>query len=701
MVVLLLFLGCSLPDNPGLPTWDTKLSFYMLNDSYDLLELADEDSSIVLTENAAGDTVLGIYQENTSEQDLEVGSTNSTNQEEDGKIGDIKIPDVDDVNGGISFGDFASAANLDIPDPPPPVSVVIPAFSFGDISIPITSVNEILWVEMMSGGFDLEITNNMIIGLGNYQQEDYLTLRLVHENNGGELENVIDPISLEDRNLDPGESYTESIDLAGIVIYRYMQLLISGGSRGTGVDGAVINLDTRLDTNISFWDNLTASSAESRIAEQSIEDTVNIAFDEDYRIYEAIIADNQDYQLSIYVVNGIDVALHFQVEIPEIYIDGINSFQADYDIPRSSDGGILDETLNLSGARIGNGIDLLSNIEIYLAAEIDSTDVDDYRLISYDDSYFVRAGLSGVEFEYIRGVIEPQDQDMISDEITLDLEYPEVEEGAQFVFVGDSEIIVDANTGSSQIPGDIYLDVRAYNTEDEMVQLINLITGELPHIVIPDTTNIYLQFTSDEYNINELLSLLPDRIEYDVQVTAGDGTSEVIFQQGDILSSNIIIKSTLSLAADAWVIPQEDGEAMIQEEEVELDQEQYNAFQSASLKLTYINTTGMEVAAEVLLSDNENNVLDELYNFDNPDMSLVDIIEIPGLETTSEGESGELEINLNQDDLSYFLNNITYVASRINLISEGQHALAGEVQLIGKAEIIIRISQDLIDNGEE
>ncbi|MDP8209207.1 MAG: hypothetical protein RAO94_00375 [Candidatus Stygibacter australis] len=700
IVVLLMFLGCSLPQNPGLPTWDTKLSFYVLNDSYDLLELAEEDSSIVLTENAVGDTVLGIYQENLNEQEIDIGQTEPVFESDTAEIGDIAISDVDPIQGGITFGEFASAANLDIPGQGVEVPEIV-SFSFEDISIELEPVNEIQWVEIMSGGFDLEIINNMIIGLGNYQVGEYLTLSLVHENDGGVWENVIDDIILEDRNLAPGENYTTSIDLEGIVLYRDMQLLISGGSRGTDGNSVVIVLEDQLETNISFWDDLKASAAEALIAEQTIEDTVSIELDEDYHIYEATLADNPDYQLSIHVENGIDVALHLHVDIPALFLDSEENYQADYEIPRSSEGGMFDEILELGGARLGDGTELLSDIEIFIVANIDSTDVDDYRQINASDSYLVEAELSELEFEYVRGIIEPQEQESISDEITLDVDYPEVQEGGQFIFVGDSEIRIDLSTGNSQIPGDLVIDVRAFNTENEMVQLINIESGEIPQIEIPASTSFSIEFNSDVYNINELLSLLPVLIEFEVQVTAGDGVSELIYHQGDLLTSNIILESTLSLATDAWVIPRQDGEIVISEEDVELKQEEFDAFQSASLKLTYINTTGMQVGAEVLLSDSENNIMNEIYHYENPDTSIVDLIVMPGLETTLEGETKELMIDLNQKDLSYFLKDLTYVASRINLVSDGEHALAGEIQLVGMAEIIIRISQDLIDNGEE
>jgi len=700
MVALLMLLGCSLPKNPGLPTWDTKLSFYVLNDSYDLLELAEEDSSIVLTENAMGDTVLGIYQENLNEQEIEIGQTEPVFESDTAEIGDIAISDVDPIQGEITFGEFASAANLDIPGQGVEVPEIV-SFSFEDISIELEPVNEIQWVEIMSGGFDLEIINNMIIGLGNYQVGEYLTLSLVHENDGGVWENVIDDIILEDRNLAPGENYTTSIDLEGIILYRDMQLLISGGSRGTDGNSVVIDLETQLETNISFWNDLKASAAEARIAEQTIEDTVSIEMDEDYHIYEATFADNPDYQLSIHLENGIDVALHLHVDIPALFLDSEENYQADYEIPRSSEGGMFDEILELGGARLGNGTELLSDIEIFIVANIDSTDVDDYRQINASDSYLVEAELSELEFEYVRGIIEPQEQESITDEITLDVDYPEVQEGGQFVFVGDSEIRIELSTENSQIPGDLVIDVRAYNTESEMVQLINIENGEIPQIEIPASTSFSLEFNSDVYNINELLSLLPVRIEFEVQVTAGDGVSELVYQQGDMLTSNIILESTLSLATDAWVIPRQDGEIVVSEEDIELKQEEFDAFQSASLKLTYINTTGMQVGAEVLLSDSENNIMNEIYHYENPDTSIVDLIVMPGLEPTLEGETKDLIIDLYQEDLSYFLKNLTYVASRINLVSDGEHALAGEIQLVGMAEIIIRISQDLIDNGEE
>jgi hypothetical protein len=699
IVILFLLSGCSLPDNPGMPTWDTTLNLYVLNDSYDLLELADEDSSIVAMEITPGDSVLAIYQEETSEQDLMIGDTEPLTESEYAEIGEIELPDLQPVEGIMTFGEFAEAAGLAIPGQGQTVPE-IPAFNFDGISQELATVSEIQWVEIMSGGFELEITNNMIIGLGNFQNSEYLTLRLVYDNNGVP-ENVISDIILTDRNLESGESYVILVDLETAVLYRDMQLLIGGGSRGTNGASAVIELNDELVTNIEFWEGMTASAAEARIAEQTIQDTVSMAFDNDYLLYEAEVADNPDYQLELHVENGIDLELLLHIEIPTLYIDSEEHYAADFLIPRSLDGGIFDFVLPMSGARLGDGTELMEFIEIHTTAHIDSTLDDDFRIISFENSYLVEAELTELEFGFIRGVIQPQDQDVIIEEIDLDVEYPEIQEGGQFTFVGESEIRIDVDTGSSQIPGVLVIEARGYDQDGLMVELVDIVSGETPQVAIPAESSFSIVFSSDQYNINELLSVLPVRIEFEVLVTVGDGVSEVIYQQGDILMADITLESTLALAADTWVIPREDGELMVQEEEIELDDNEYDAFQSGSLKLVYTNSTGLSVALDILLSDSEANVIGELYNFENPDLNKVDIITIPALEETLEGESKELTIELDQTDLDYFMSDYTYVGSRLHLVSAGTQALSGVVDLLGQAEIVIRISNDLVEDGEE
>ena len=696
IVLLLLLIGCSLPDIPGMPTWDTTLKLNVLNDSYDLLELADEDSSIIAMEIVPGDSVLAIFQEETSEQDLDIGNTVAIYESEDAEIGEIGLPDMEPVEGAITFGEFVDAVEeLTIPVGLESVDIDS-TFDFDGIEQELETVQEIQWVEIMNGGFDLEITNNMIIGLGNYQDSLYLTLSLVHDN-----ENVIPDIILTDRNLEPNDSYTVSVDLSETVLYRDMKLLISGGSRGTNGASAVIELSDELVTNITFWEEITASSAEARLSAQTIQDTVSMTFDDDYMLYEAEVADDPGYQLELYVENGLDMALSLHVEIPTLFIDSEVHYTGDFLIPRSSiGGGIFDLILSLGGAQLGDGTELMETIEIYTTAHIDSTLEDDFRNISFDDSYLVEAELSELEFSYIRGLIQPQEQDMITEIIELDVEYPEIEEGGLFTFVGDSDIRIDVDTGSSQIPGDLIIEATAYDKEGLMVQLVD---GDslAPHITIPAESSFSIPFSSDQYNINELLSILPERIEFKVLVIAGDGVSEVVYQQGDILRANITLESTLALAANTWVIPREDGEVMVTEEEIELDENEYNAFKSASLKLVYTNNTGLGISADILLSDSEENVINELYHFENTNLNNVDVIEVMDLEETMAGESKELTIELTQTDLDYLLSDFTYVGSRLHLLSSGTQALSGVVELIGQVEIVITISNDLIEDGEE
>jgi hypothetical protein len=101
-----------------------------------------------------------------------------------------------------------------------------------------------------------------------------------------------------------------------------------------------------------------------------------------------------------------------------------------------------------------------------------------------------------------------------------------------------------------------------------------------------------------------------------------------------------------------------------------------------------MNTSGMAVTGEILLSDTKSNILSQIYNYDEPDLEKVTIIAIPELSVTEGVEAAELVIEVDHADLDYFLEDFTYVSSRLKLTSSGETYLGGEVRLIGEMEII-------------
>lgn len=697
-MIIIILSGCSLPENPGLPTWETKLSFYILNDNYDLLELAEEDSSIVLITTTEGDTVLGIFQEEVSEQEIEIGATESTQEYEEAEIGDIELPDVDDVESDLTFGEFSESAGLILPGQGQTVPFIEP-FHFDNIRQEMDAVEKIEVVEILVGGFFLRLTNNMIVVMGDYEADDPLKVRIVNITESDTID-VVEEIELTDTNLAPGESYQTWIDLSGRTLYREMSVLLSGGSQGTSGQPTVIDYETLFISELEFDDGLTASAAESMIAEQTIIDTIFIDFDDDYKIYFAQLLDDESYRIDISIVNEIDLDLNLLVEIPDLFLDSDSHYINEIFVPRSSAGGEYDISLALGGARIGDNQNLLETLDVFTIASIDSTETGDFRTITATDKYHVTTEMSSVEFDYVRGVIKPQEQDLISEEVTIDVDYPEVEEGADFMFVGESSIKINVMTGESFIPGTMTIYARAFSQSGDMVELIDSESGNPPLVIIPPETEFDIEFSSEEYNINELLSILPERIEFDVDVQIGNGASEVVYNRGDLLETIISIESTLALASEAWVIPTDNGEISINEEEIELSENEYDAFQSASLTITYKNTTGLNVAADILMAENKADIAQEIYHYNNADTTKVNLIRIPMLEETTAEETKELNIDILQKDLSYFLSDYTYLSSRLKLVSEGTQPLSGGVEMLVKAEIVIKISQSLLEDEE-
>ncbi|MCF7919368.1 MAG: hypothetical protein K9N06_05590 [Candidatus Cloacimonetes bacterium] len=702
MTITLAIAGCSLPSNPGIPTWETELHFYVLNDSYDILELAEEDSAIVLVETAAGDTVLGIYQEENNTQAIEMGATEVITETETSEIGDIALPEVNTISGLNTFQEFADASGEQFGDQGVSVPEILP-FNFGKVQEDLNPIEEIETVTVLEGSMQLVITNNMIVILGNYEGGSPYKVRLVHIA-GGDTLDVIEQIILNDRNIGIGETFATDIDLYGVTLYKDMSLLMTGGSLGTDGEPTTIDYLSELYTLIDFQSGMTASSANAMIAEQTIMDTMYLEFDEDYSLYEAELLNDPNYELAIHVVNQLDIDLRVLIEIPSLFPAGSPEYYTtNFTVERNGGMGlesVKDTVIYLGGAELRNNDELLETIDIYSTAFIDSTEDGDYRQIEESNSYIVDVNLSEMEFNFIRGLIKPQEQEPIEQMITLDINYPEIEEGGQFCFVGESSLTFDVNMGDSQIPGELVLDVRGYSQNEEEIQLIDNNTGDLPVITLPGESSFAIVIDSETHNLNELLSILPKRIELLVNITAGDGETELIYHSGNMMTIQTTLESTLALASEAWVIPTEDGESKIAEEEIALEQQYYDAFQGAEILLTYINTTGSMVNGEILLSDTREHIAEEIYNFDNPDMEVVDIISIPALAETGIADSLEMSIIIEQEDLGYLLEDISYIGSRLRLVSTGEQALSGEVKLTAKVKLKVNISDDLI-SGEE
>ncbi len=106
----------------------------------------------------------------------------------------------------------------------------------------------------------------------------------------------------------------------------------------------------------------------------------------------------------------------------------------------------------------------------------------------------------------------------------------------------------------------------------------------------------------------------------------------------------------------------------------------------------------MELGFDLLVSDDSTNVLEEVFNFENPDSTKVQMFRVPLMEETTDSTYGEYELNITQEQLDFFLADSVYIIPRINISSEGAQPWTGGITIQGDLSIEVFISNELFED---
>ena len=303
--------------------------------------------------------------------------------------------------------------------------------------------------------------------------------------------------------------------------------------------------------------------------------------------------------------------------------------------------------------------------------------------------------------EVVAARIPLQEIEPVEEETEMDVEYPEVI--GEFSFNGFSTIDF---TMTSPIPGYVNVDLIAVNVGTGEEVVLTPVQNSNGHSLTFDLNAgiTEVNINSDEYNINPMLSILPDKFIYNVYATVGDTTSTYDLSSEDILGTEIDIYAELQFETSeegVWFIPQEESEMRIETIEAQdFEQKHYDAFESGIITMTYQNSSGLEMGVDLFMSDNKEFLSDEVYDFENPDTSLVKIIHVPMLETT-DGIDKMAEVILQKNDLVFFLADSVYTIPRLHVYSSGDVPLGGELTLNAEVAIELLISEDLTEENDE
>ena len=309
----------------------------------------------------------------------------------------------------------------------------------------------------------------------------------------------------------------------------------------------------------------------------------------------------------------------------------------------------------------------------------------DIQIIDIQADWVTQAHIPSQEIEIISGYIE------------ADLPQPVIVEEDSFAFNGYSAIIFNI---VSPAPA-----VAAF-------ELISKKSGvEVPLVHnegYPININIYeglteFMLTSENYNINEMSQIIPDGFDYEFNTLIGDNTVIDSLNHADSIGVDIEIVADVQICTfeeeGIWIIPLDNGEIEISEEDVaDFDETIYNAFKYGKVIFKYWNTSGMELGFDLLVSDDSTNVLEEIFNFENPDSTKVQMFRVPLMEETTDSTYGEYELDITQDQLDFFLADSVYIVPRINISSNGAQPWTGGITIQGDLSIEVFISSELFED---
>jgi len=356
-------------------------------------------------------------------------------------------------------------------------------------------------------------------------------------------------------------------------------------------------------------------------------------------------------------------------------------------------GGTASGIISLADSLVSN------DITLRLLGEGDITD-DNTAIIDTSATGQIDIQITDIQAEYIiNAQIPSQPIELIEGYKDIDFIQPEIVDEDSFMFSGNSSIIF---TIESQIPMIASFELIAKRDTTE-ISLTDF-GGEPINLNVEEGIS-QVEFSSDEYNINEMLQIIPDGFEYSMDPFIGNGTIIDSLAFNDSISIDFEIIADLQImtyeAEGMWIIPLDNGEINVDVMDTEaFDPTMFDAYNTGKIIFKYWNSTGMEVGFDILVAEDSTSVLSEIHNFDEPDsLSNVEMFRVPLFEQTSGDNYKELELTVLQEELNYFISDSVYTVPRIHIFSEGEDAWTGGLRIQADLVIEINISDDLINDN--
>jgi len=473
------------PSEPELPQWDVSLTRIPIFGP-DTVILGDEltDSTLIVgSDDVFHIQFSGEEQIDFSEQ-MKLDPIDPSSFT--GEIGNFTIED--NTGQSVDFNIFEVFPAL---QPFDGLSAPVPA---GDLPfIPPKSIilDNLSSVTFVSGTVTVGITNNLPFDLG-----APVMVELFDVGNGVSVDTVV-----FQNEIPMGGTLSGDFELAGKTVSGNLQVFVTGSENGTGGKKVPINGASQGFTVTVSMADLSASSAQAKIPQQSFDVSDSIAISSaSIRVISAEVSSGELY---LDFQSDFNFPIQLDLTLPQLLEYGVAPLNMTINVPANS---YVQRTLFLSDAVLNlNGGKLNFDISVSVL-----TDPDVFTEINAADKITVNTSTSEIRFSTVTA------------DIDMDLEFPMFEQDVVDFDFDMPQITFENVTfvlEFSDVPADmdVSLDMTGYKGGETTVAHYGFsLTGGDSSTVVLDNSGVTVNGVSSGSGggLVDLINSLPERIEF-------------------------------------------------------------------------------------------------------------------------------------------------------------------------------------------
>lgn len=513
--------GCTI-ETPEMPTFSTNLTVPIGSESVTVWDLIDENEDLI---SVGDNSVLGFSVDgDTTSIELEFDyGTEIEETELQTEVGVISIEGTPPIDYGFQADDLSEMLEL-----LPPEVEDIPAFTF-DVDGEPSDVEGISSATIQTGEISLTLTNDLPVPISGIEYPELIVATLLN----GETMSTFATFTF-DAEILPGESATKVVDLSDASLPGTMAVMLTGGSNGGHAPGG-ISPEHSLDVVLQL-SSLVVTDATAEIGAQEMETSGSMALPDSLGLISAEIGQGE---LAINFDNGLGIPCNIEVAFEELFLESGYPLVITLDLPAFQSGS---SQTSLENAVI-ESLDGQAITELNYSVTVE-TPGSSGEIVSISSTDFVSLSIapSRLTLEAVTGILPMETWEL--EPVSEELDLPDDFDG--FHLAGTSLFInIDNGTGVS---GEIEFSITGHHADGR--QTIVSHQGDI--IASTDGFDGHTLIILDENNsnINELISDLPDQIEFSGNISVGGNGEIGTVRNGDKASVSWSISAPLSFSLD-------------------------------------------------------------------------------------------------------------------------------------------------------